>query len=75
MINTKKPLYLNFIEELSIKKSELIGNLMTAEVMESSRPVRTHKLLVSDVFNLNVLHCRLAVATGFKQREMTLVML
>lgn len=46
MINTKKPLYLNFIEELSIKKSELIGNLMTAEVMESSRPVRTHKLLV-----------------------------
>lgn len=43
--DTKKPPYLNFIEELSIEKSELIGNLMTAEVMESSRPVRTHKLL------------------------------
>ena len=44
--NTKKPLYLNFIEELSIEKSELIGDLMTAEVMESSRPVRTHRPLV-----------------------------
>lgn len=32
---------LNFIEEFSIKKSELIGNLMTTEVMERSGPVRT----------------------------------
>lgn len=39
-INTKTPLHLNFIEELSIKKSELICNLMTAEVMKSSRPVK-----------------------------------
>lgn len=42
--NTKKPLYLDFIEEFSIEESELIGDLMTAEVMERSRPVRTQTI-------------------------------
>lgn len=43
-VNKIKTLYLNFIEELSIKKSELIGDLVTTEVMESSRPVRTQTI-------------------------------
>lgn len=34
-------LYLDLIEELGIQESELICNLMTAEVVERSRPVRT----------------------------------
>lgn len=33
--------YLNFVEKFSIKKSELISDFMTAEVMKSSRPVQT----------------------------------
>lgn len=44
--DTKTLLYLNFIEELSIKESKLISNLMTAEVVEGSRPVGTHRLIM-----------------------------
>lgn len=47
--SSRKP-YLNFIEEFSVEKGELISNLMATEVMESSRSVKTHKLL-EEVFN------------------------
>lgn len=52
-LDTKNPTYLYFVEELSIKKSELISNLMAAEVVKSSRPVGTHKILGDD-FNFNL---------------------
>ncbi len=45
-VDTKTPLYLNFIEELSIEESELISDLMTAEVVEGSRPVGTQRLIM-----------------------------
>lgn len=36
--NTDEPPYLNFVEQLRIKKRQLISNLMAAEVVQGSRP-------------------------------------
>lgn len=40
-----QPLYLDLIEEFGIEKSELIRNLVTAEVVERAGPVGTRQLL------------------------------
>lgn len=38
IFNTEEPPYLNFVEQLRVKKRQLISNLMAAEVVQGSWP-------------------------------------